>query len=431
MEKYRVGIVGATGMVGQRFISLLKDHPWFEVNCVAASARSAGKTYREAVGERWAFAWEIPEKVAGMTVVDAADIDEVSKHVDFVFCAVDMKKDEIRALEEAYAKHEIPVVSNNSACRGIEDVPMVVPEINADHLAVIEAQKKRLGTKSGFIAVKPNCSIQSYVPALTPLLDFEPEKVSVCTYQAISGAGKTFKTWPEMVDNVIPYIGGEDEKSENEPLKLWGHVEDGKIVNATLPVISAQCLRVACSDGHMAAVSVSFKKKPTIEQIKERWANYETEAQRLELPSAPKPFLQYFEDPSRPQTRLDRDFQNGFGVSIGRLREDKLFDYRFVCLSHNTVRGAAGGGILTAELLWPQGVHSAPGVMQKSYKYLEGSYHNETFVHRHWYGADYAFQERRNRLGCAGQPRREPDCGRRERADCRGHDGRTIDDDVG
>ena len=355
MEKYRVGIVGATGMVGQRFISLLKDHPWFEVNCVAASARSAGKTYREAVGERWAFSWEIPEKVAGMTVVDAADIDEVSKHVDFVFFAVDMKKDEIRALEEAYAKHEIPVVSNNSACRGIEDVPMVVPEINADHLAVIEAQKKRLGTKNGFIAVKPNCSIQSYVPALTPLLDFEPEKVSVCTYQAISGAGKTFKTWPEMVDNVIPYIGGEDEKSENEPLKLWGHVEDGKIVNAALPVISAQCLRVACSDGHMAAVSVSFKKKPTIEQIKERWANYETEAQRLELPSAPKPFLQYFEDPSRPQTRLDRDFQNGFGVSIGRLREDKLFDYRFVCLSHNTVRGAAGGGILTAELLCRKG----------------------------------------------------------------------------
>ena len=355
MEKYRVGIVGATGMVGQRFISLLKDHPWFEVNCVAASARSAGKTYREAVGERWAFSWEIPEKVAGMTVVDAADIDEVSTHVDFVFCAVDMKKDEIRALEEAYAKHEIPVVSNNSACRGIEDVPMVVPEINADHLAVIEAQKKRLGTKSGFIAVKPNCSIQSYVPALTPLLDFEPEKVSVCTYQAISGAGKTFKTWPEMVDNVIPYIGGEDEKSENEPLKLWGHVENGKIVNATLPVISAQCLRVACSDGHMAAVSVSFKKKPTIEQIKERWANYETEAQRLELPSAPKPFLQYFEDPSRPQTRRDRAFQNGFGVSIGRLREDKLFDYRFVCLSHNTVRGAAGGGILTAELLCRKG----------------------------------------------------------------------------
>lgn len=354
-RKWRVAVVGATGMVGQRFVSLLADHPWFEIAVVAASARSAGKTYEEAVSDRWAFDWPIPQNVRPLVVRDASDVAAVTGEVDFVFCAVDMKKDEIRALEEAYAKHEIPVVSNNSACRGIEDVPMVVPEINADHLAVIEAQKKRLGTKNGFIAVKPNCSIQSYVPALTPLLDFEPEKVSVCTYQAISGAGKTFKTWPEMVDNVIPYIGGEDEKSENEPLKLWGHVEDGKIVNAALPVISAQCLRVACSDGHMAAVSVSFKKKPTIEQIKERWANYETEAQRLELPSAPKPFLQYFEDPSRPQTRLDRDFQNGFGVSIGRLREDKLFDYRFVCLSHNTVRGAAGGGILTAELLCRKG----------------------------------------------------------------------------
>ncbi len=355
MEKYRVGIVGATGMVGQRFISLLKDHPWFQVTCVAASARSAGKTYREAVGDRWAFDWEIPADVADMVIIDAADIDAVGELVDFVFCAVDMKKDEIRALEEAYAKHEIPVVSNNSACRGIEDVPMVVPEINAAHLEVIPAQRERLGTRRGFIAVKPNCSIQSYVPALTPLMDFQPEKVSVCTYQAISGAGKTFKTWPEMVDNVIPYIGGEDEKSENEPLKIWGKVWDGKIVNAALPVISAQCLRVACSDGHMAAVSVSFQKKPTIEEIKERWANYETEAQRLELPSAPKPFLQYFEDPTRPQTRLDRDFQNGFGVSIGRLREDKLFDYRFVCLSHNTVRGAAGGAMLTAELLCKKG----------------------------------------------------------------------------
>ncbi|MGN0745666.1 MAG: aspartate-semialdehyde dehydrogenase [Aristaeellaceae bacterium] len=355
MEKYRVGIVGATGMVGQRFISLLKDHPWFEVTAVAASARSAGKTYREAVGDRWAFDWEIPARVADMTVIDAMDIDKVGELVDFVFCAVDMKKDEIRALEEAYAKHEIPVVSNNSACRGVEDVPMVVPEINAAHLEVIPAQRKRLGTQRGFIAVKPNCSIQSYVPALTPLMDFGPEKVSVCTYQAISGAGKTFKTWPEMVDNVIPYIGGEDEKSENEPLKLWGHVENGRIVNAALPVISAQCLRVACADGHMAAVSVTFKNKPTMEQIKERWLSYETEAQRLELPSAPKPFLQYFEDPTRPQTRLDRDFQNGFGVSIGRLREDKIFDYRFVCLSHNTVRGAAGGGILTAELLCRKG----------------------------------------------------------------------------
>ncbi len=351
MEKYRVGIVGATGMVGQRFVSLLKDHPWFEVTCLAASARSAGKTYREAVGSRWAFDWEIPANVADMIVLDAADIDAVGEKVDFVFCAVDMKKDEIRALEEAYAKHEIPVVSNNSACRGVEDVPMVVPEINAAHLDVIPAQRQRLGTQRGFIAVKPNCSIQSYVPALTPLMDFIPEKVSVCTYQAISGAGKTFSSWPEMVDNVIPYIGGEDEKSEMEPLKLWGHVEDGRIVNAELPVISAQCLRVACSDGHMAAVSVSFRNKPSMEEIKARWANYETEAQRLGLPSAPKPFLQYFEDPTRPQTKLDRDFQNGFGVSIGRLREDKLFDYRFVCLSHNTVRGAAGGGILTAELL--------------------------------------------------------------------------------
>lgn len=351
MEKYRVGIVGATGMVGQRFISLLKDHPWFEVNCVAASARSAGKTYREAVGERWAFAWEIPEKVAGMTVVDAADIDEVSKHVDFVFCAVDMKKDEIRALEEAYAKHEIPVVSNNSACRGIEDVPMVVPEINADHLAVIEAQKKRLGTKNGFIAVKPNCSIQSYVPALTPLLDFEPEKVSVCTYQAISGAGKTFKTWPEMVDNVIPYIGGEDEKSEREPLKIFGHVENGVIVDAASPVISAQCLRVAASDGHMAAVSVKFRKKPSMEQILERWENCRPATAGLGLPSSPQKFLYYFEDPTRPQTRLDRETENGMAICMGRLREDPVLDYKFVCLSHNTLRGAAGGGVLSAEYL--------------------------------------------------------------------------------
>ncbi len=357
--EFRVGVIGATGMVGQRFVSLLKDHPWFKVTCVAASARSAGKTYREAVGERWAFDWPIPENVADMKVIDAADIDAVAEKVDFVFCAVDMKKDEIRALEESYAKHEIPVVSNNSACRGIEDVPMVVPEINAAHLDVIPTQRSRLGSKRGFIAVKPNCSIQSYVPALTPLLDFKPSKVSVCTYQAISGAGKTFKTWPEMVDNVIPYIGGEDEKSEQEPLKLWGHTEDmgrGKvIVNAQTPVISAQCLRVACSDGHMAAVSVSFDEKVTKEQILDRWAHYETEAQRLELPSAPKPFLQYFEDPSRPQTRLDRNFQNGFGVSIGRLREDKIFDWRFVCLSHNTIRGAAGGGILTAELLCRKG----------------------------------------------------------------------------
>ena len=357
--EYRVGIVGATGMVGQRFISLLQGHPWFKITALAASVRSAGKPYHEAVGNRWAFDWEIPADVRDMVVMDAADIDAIGEKVDFVFCAVDMKKDEIRALEENYARHEIPVVSNNSACRGIADVPMVVPEINADHIEVIESQRKRLGSKRGFIAVKPNCSIQSYVPAITPLMEYGPEKISVCTYQAISGAGKTFKTWPEMVDNVIPYIGGEDEKSENEPLKLWGTVQDGEngkeIVNATLPVISAQCLRVAASDGHMAAVSVSFAKKPTKEEILEKWANFETEAQRLELPSAPKPFLQYCEDPARPQTKLDRDFQNGYGVSIGRLREDKLFDYKFVCLSHNTVRGAAGGGILTAELLCRKG----------------------------------------------------------------------------
>ena len=350
-RKYRVGIIGATGMVGQRFISLLSNHPWFEITTLAASSRSAGKEYGALMEGRWAFEWPIPECVKEMVVMDAAEVEKVAAGVDFVFCAVDMPKDQIRALEDAYAKTETPVVSNNSAHRWTEDVPMMVPEVNDAHTKVIEAQRKRLGTKVGFVAAKPNCSIQGYVPALSPLRDFGISKISVCTYQAISGAGKTFKTWPEMVDNVIPYIGGEDEKSENEPLKIWGKVEDGKIVNATEPVISAQCLRVAAADGHMAAVSVSFKNKPSIEQIKERWANFETEAQRLQLPSAPKPFLQYFEDPARPQTRLDRDFQNGFGVSIGRLREDKLFDYRFVCLSHNTVRGAAGGAMLTAELL--------------------------------------------------------------------------------
>ena len=356
MEKYKVGVIGGTGMVGQRFVTLMENHPWFQLTVIAASPRSAGKTYEEAVSGRWAMTKPIPEEAKGIVVMDAqADVEKIASLVDFVFCAVDMKKDEIRALEEKYAKAECPVVSNNSAHRWTEDVPMVVPEMNPEHLEVIPAQRKRLGTKRGFIAVKSNCSIQAYAPAIHPLLKYGVDKVLVCTYQAISGAGKTFKTWPEMVDNVIPYIGGEDEKSENEPLKLWGHVEDGKIVNAALPVISAQCLRVACADGHMAAVSVTFRNKPTMEQIKERWLNYETEAQRLELPSAPKPFLQYFEDPTRPQTRLDRDFQNGFGVSIGRLREDKIFDYRFVCLSHNTVRGAAGGGILTAELLCRKG----------------------------------------------------------------------------
>ena len=354
-RKWRVAIVGATGMVGQRFISLLKDHPWFEVNCVAASARSAGKTYREAVGERWAFSWEIPEKVAGMTVVDAADIDEVSKHVDFVFCAVDMKKDEIRALEEAYAKHEIPVVSNNSACRGIEDVPMVVPEINADHLAVIEAQKKRLGTKNGFIAVKPNCSIQSYAPVLTAWKEFEPYEVVATTYQAISGAGKTFKDWPEMVGNIIPYIGGEEEKSEKEPLRIWGKVEGDKIVPATSPVITCQCIRVPVLNGHTAAVFVKFRKKPTKEQLIEKLVTFSGEPQRLGLPSAPKQFIQYLEEDNRPQVALDVDFENGMGISVGRLREDTVYDYKFVGLSHNTLRGAAGGALLCAELLKAQG----------------------------------------------------------------------------
>ncbi|MBQ8537995.1 MAG: aspartate-semialdehyde dehydrogenase family protein, partial [Clostridia bacterium] len=296
MKQYRVGIVGATGMVGQRFISLLENHPWFRITALAASARSAGKAYHEAVEGRWAFDWPIPASVRNLPVLDASQVKQVAALVDFVFCAVDMKKDEIRALEEAYAKAEIPVISNNSACRGIPDVPMIVPEINAAHAAVIATQKKRLGTRRGFIAVKPNCSIQSYVPALTPLMDFVPEKISVCTYQAISGAGKTFKTWPEMADNVIPYIGGEDEKSEQEPLKLWGDLketDDGLIIeNAKLPVISAQCLRVPASDGHMAAVSVSFKEKPSMEEILSRWQSFETIPQKLELPSAPKPFLQ-------------------------------------------------------------------------------------------------------------------------------------------
>ena len=335
----------------------LKDHPWFEVNCVAASARSAGKTYREAVGERWAFAWEIPEKVAGMTVVDAADIDEVSKHVDFVFCAVDMKKDEIRALEEAYAKHEIPVVSNNSACRGIEDVPMVVPEINADHLAVIEAQKKRLGTKNGFIAVKPNCSIQSYAPVLTAWKEFEPYEVVATTYQAISGAGKTFKDWPEMVGNIIPYIGGEEEKSEKEPLRIWGHVDAEKkaIVPAESPVITCQCIRVPVLNGHTAAVFVKFKKNPTKEQLIEALKNFSGVPQELGLPSAPKQFIQYLEEDNRPQVSLDVNYENGMGISVGRLREDTVYDWKFVGLSHNTVRGAAGGAVLCAEFLTAKG----------------------------------------------------------------------------
>lgn len=356
MKSFKVGVVGATGMVGQRFVSLLNNHPWFNLEIVAASPRSAGKTYEEAVGSRWAMPTPMPEIAKKLVVMDASDVEAVAAKVDFVFCAVDMKKDEIKALEEAYAKAECPVVSNNSANRFTPDVPMVVPEINAEHIDIIPAQRKRLGTKRGFIAVKSNCSLQSYVPALHPLMaDFGVDKCLVCTYQAISGAGKTFDTWPEMVDNVIPYIGGEEEKSEQEPLKLWGKIEGDKIIPATEPSITAQCLRVACSDGHTAAVFVSFKKKPTIEEIKQKWASFEGPAQQLKLPSAPVHFLHYFEEDNRPQAKLDRMLENGMAVSIGRLREDTQYDYKFVCLSHNTLRGAAGGGVLLAELLAAKG----------------------------------------------------------------------------
>ena len=356
-KKYKVGIVGATGMVGQRFALLLENHPWFEVVCLAASARSAGKPYKEALGSRWCMDKPIPANMADLPVCDAqADIEKITSMVDFVFCAVDMKKDEIRALEERYAKAECPVVSNNSAHRWTEDVPMVVPEINADHIEIIPAQRKRLGTKRGFIAVKSNCSLQSYVPALHPLMkDFGVSKALVCTYQAISGAGKTFDRMPEIVDNVIPYIGGEEEKSEQEPLKLWGHIEGDQIVNAEKPVITAQCFRVPVSDGHTAAVFVSFDKKPTKEQMLEAWANFRGPAQELNLPSAPKQFLHYFTEPDRPQPKLDRNTENGMAVCIGRLREDTLFDYKFACMSHNTLRGAAGGAVLLAELLAAKG----------------------------------------------------------------------------
>ncbi len=358
MDKhYKVGIIGATGMVGQRFISLLHDHPWFEITVLAASPRSAGKSYEEALGGRWVMKTELPEKVKNMTVLDAqADIEKIASLVDFVFCAVDMKKDEIKALEEAYAKAECPVVSNNSANRFTPDVPMIVPEINGKHCEVIAAQKERLGTKRGFIAVKSNCSLQSYVPALYPLDEkFGVEDVLVCTYQAISGAGKTFERWPEMVDNVIPYIGGEEEKSEKEPLKIWGKVENGEIVPASKPHFTAQCLRVPVSDGHMAAVFVRFKNKPSKEEIIEVWNSFSGRPQELQLPHAPKQFLNYFTEDNMPQTKLHRDLEGGMAVSIGRLREDSQYDYKFVCLSHNTLRGAAGGAVLAAELLCAEG----------------------------------------------------------------------------
>ena len=358
MKRYQVGIIGGTGMVGQRFVTLLENHPWFQLTAIAASARSAGKSYWEAVCDRWALDIPCPEAAKSLTVLDAeVDAEKLAGMVDFCFCAVDMPKDAIRALEETYAKLECPIVSNNSAHRWTEDVPMVVPEINADHIRLIDAQRRRLGTERGFIAVKSNCSLQSYVPALHPLLKYGLDRALVCTYQAISGAGKTFERWPEMVDNCIPYIGGEEEKSEREPMKLWGTVKDGRLTLAQGPAITAQCFRVACSDGHMAACFMKFKEgcKPTMEQIKADWANFSGRAQELHLPSAPKQFLHYFEEADRPQTRLDRMLENGMAVSIGRLREDTQYDYKFVCLSHNTLRGAAGGAVLLAELLCAEG----------------------------------------------------------------------------
>ncbi len=355
MEKLKAGILGATGMVGQRFISLLENHPWFEVATVAASPRSSGKTYEEAVRDRWKLTSPMPEKVKKLIVKNVNDVAGVSADVDFVFSAVDMTKEEIKAIEEAYARTGTPVVSNNSAHRWTPDVPMVVPELNPEHFAVIEAQRKRLGTDRGFIVVKPNCSIQSYTPALHALREFGLKVVVATTYQAISGAGKTFADWPEMVDNVIPYIGGEEEKSEQEPLRIWGHVRDGKIMKADGPVITTQCIRVPVSDGHTAAVFVSFERKPAREQIIKAWNEFKGLPQELELPSAPKQFIKYFEEDNRPQARLDRDYENGMGITVGRLREDTVYDYKFVGLSHNTLRGAAGGAVLTAELLKAQG----------------------------------------------------------------------------
>ncbi len=352
MKQYNVGVIGATGMVGQRFVSLMQDHPWFHLAVVAASPRSAGKVYGELMRDRWLLDNPLPDCAKDLIVMDAsADAEAIAAKVDFVFSAVDMKKDEIKALEERYAKLECPVISNNSAHRWTPDVPMVVPELNPEHILVIESQRKRLGTKRGFIAVKSNCSIQSYVPALHPLRDFGLSRILVCTYQAISGAGKTFATWPEMVDNVIPYIGGEEEKSEQEPMKLWGRVENGVIVNAEKPNITAQCLRVPVSNGHMAAVFASFDRKPSKEVILERWASFKGRAQELALPTAPKQFLNYFTEDNLPQTKLQRELEGGMAISIGRLREDTQYDYKFVCLSHNTLRGAAGGAVLLAELL--------------------------------------------------------------------------------
>lgn len=354
-KKLKVGVLGATGMVGQRFISLLENHPWYEVVTVAASPRSAGKTYEEAVGGRWKMTTPMPEAVKKLVVMNVNEVEKVAASVDFVFSAVDMSKDEIKAIEEAYAKTETPVVSNNSAHRWTPDVPMVVPEVNPEHFQVIEFQKKRLGTTRGFIAVKPNCSIQSYAPALTAWKEFEPYEVVATTYQAISGAGKTFQDWPEMEGNIIPYIGGEEEKSEQEPLKVWGKIEGDKIVKAAAPAITTQCLRVPVSNGHFAAVFVSFENKPSKEEILNIWKEYKGAPQELDLPSAPKQFLHYFEEDNMPQAKLHRNLEGGMAVSIGRLREDTQYDYKFVCLSHNTLRGAAGGAVEMAELYAAKG----------------------------------------------------------------------------
>ena len=360
-DRLRVGILGGTGMVGQRFISLLENHPWFETTVIAASGRSAGKTYEEAVGGRWKMDTPMPEAVKKLIVMNVNEVEKVAAEVDFVFSAVDMTKDEIKAIEEAYAKTETPVVSNNSAHRWTPDVPMIIPEINPEHVKIIEEQKKRLGTKRGFIAVKPNCSIQSYTPALKAWEEFEPYEVVATTYQAISGAGKTFRDWPEMVENVIPYIGGEEEKSEKEPLRVLGTCEDGGIKLAKEPVITCQCIRVPVLNGHTAAVFVKFRKKVTKEQLIEKLTSYRGLPQELELPSAPKQFIQYMEEDNRPQVKLDVDFEKGMGISIGRIREDHVYDWKFVGLSHNTVRGAAGGSVLCAEFLKAQGYIKAKG----------------------------------------------------------------------
>ena len=356
MEKYKVGIIGATGMVGQRFITLLSKHPWFRISVLAASSKSAGKNYIDALSGRWAMSSSIPDEVKDMPVLDAeTDAEKVAAAADFVFCAINLDKIKTRALEEKYAVLECPVISCNSACRGLPDVPMIIPEINPEHAEIIPVQRRRLGTKRGFIAVKSNCSIQSYVPALHPLIKFGLTKTLVCTSQARSGAGQNFDTWPEMKDNIIPYISGEEEKSEYEPLKIWGKIKGNQIIDAAYPLITTQCLRVPVSDGHTAAIFASFEHVPNEHEIKKLWESFEGEPQRLNLPSAPAQFIQYFEEPDRPQPMLDRNFEHGMGISVGRLRRDRIYDYKFICLSHNTIRGAAGGAILLAELLAAKG----------------------------------------------------------------------------